>query len=139
MQEEIVRGDKKTRIKFFLLFIGTLIFLVSSFYYINYLFSHDNYESAQTLEQQLENLRTKRNIIAVPYLVIMGIISVLSGRTGWKVLRSGMFPAPGMKVPFDTKRKKGAYAKAVGILYLVFLPALYLFWTVFFFLISGEK
>jgi len=133
MQEEIVRGDKKTRIKFLLFFIGTLIFLVSSFYSINYFFSHDNYDSAQTLEQQLQNLHTKRNVIAVPYLVVMGIISVLSGRTGWKVLRSGMFPAPGMKVPFDTKRKKGAYAKAVGLLYLVFLPAIYLFWTVFLF------
>ena len=133
MQEEIVRGDKKTRIKFLLLFIGTLIFLVSSFYSINYFFSHNDYDPAQTLEQQLQNLHTKRNVIAVPYLVVMGIISVLSGRTGCKVLRSGMFPPPGMKVPFDTKRKKGAYAKAVGIIYLVFLPAIYLFWIVFLF------
>jgi hypothetical protein len=63
----------------------------------------------------------------------MWMISVLSGRTGWRVLRSGMFPAQGMKVPFDTKRKKGAYAKALGIFYLVFLPAITLFWTVFLF------
>lgn len=138
MQEEIVQGDKKTRIKFFLLLIGTLIFLVSSFCYINYYFSDNHYDPTRTLEQQLQSLRTKAKIIAVPYLVVMGIISVLSVRTGWKVLRSGMFPAPGMKVPFDTKRKKGAYAKAVGILYLVFLPAIHLFLAVFFFLlISG--
>jgi|GEM_PF-2585995 hypothetical protein len=135
IEEEIVRGDKKTRIKLLLLFVGCLMFSVSNIYFINYFFSYDNSDSIQKLKMQLESLHTIRYIVAVPSLVGMWMIALLTARIGWRVLRSGTFPAPGMKVAFDTKRKKGAYAKVVGVLYLVFLPAVSLFWTVFLFVL----
>jgi len=86
-EEEIVRGDKKTRIKWLLLFVGCLMVGVSSIYFSNHFFSYNNYESR---EVQLESLHRRRNIVAVP-LVIMWMGALVSARTGWRVLRSGTF------------------------------------------------
>lgn len=65
-----------------------------------------------------EQLPWMRVVIATCVAAVAGC-SYLCGRSGFRILRSGQFPAPGSSVLFRTRVRTGWWARANGVAWLL--------------------
>jgi len=135
MSQDIVRADKEFRKRFivFLILIA-IIFSVTILSVKSYL------DQLEELRRENPGLAGKKVMLLLKWWMGLGSLPILGLAVyqiilGRRILKSGRFPPPGMKVIRDTKIQTGAKAKKVAIslialssiviviiLFLVYLP-----------------
>lgn len=114
MNEEIVKGDKRTRTLFFLLVLLTPIWLAA-------------------ITIITEKIPIENDSASDRFLWLTGAVTILA--LGWaavflfsvgvRVYKAHCYPPPGMKVPFTMKLKRGRQANQMA--YLCFIASACLF------------
>ena len=135
MSQDIVRADKEFRKRFVLfLMLIVIVFVVTIVSMKSYL------DQMEQLRREDPGLAGKKVVLLLKWWMGLGSLPVLGLAVyqiilARRILKSGRFPPPGMKVIRDTKIQTGAKAKKVAIslialssiiiviiLFLVYLP-----------------
>lgn len=135
--EEIVYADKKERRWALVLFVaaailGAIFFKLTQSYF-------QGYDSLLQNDPKAATLRLVKflKLSGVLFAALVFPFSAYTLRIGVRILRSGRFPPPGMKVIRNTKIRKGRKAKIRGI--GIIAAAAVLFLTSFLVMVSGGR
>lgn len=117
MNQDIVPADKDLRRKFivFLIF-SVIVILLAAPYFNDYMQQIKQISSPDLALRKLMFLLKITLGFVFLILASLGIYSAIIAR---KVLKSGQFPPPGMKVVRDTTLRTGAQAKMAAIFLLI--------------------
>jgi uncharacterized protein YpmB len=119
MNQDIVRADKEFRKRFIIFLVIIVIVFVAT------ILSMKSYlDQIAQLTRENPDLAAKKVIFLLKWwmglgslpILGLGVYQILLAR---RVLKSGQFPPPGMKVVRDTKIKTGGRAKKVAISLIV--------------------
>jgi hypothetical protein len=119
MNQDIVRADKEFRKRFIIFLVIIVIVFVAT------ILSMKSYlDQIAQLTRENPDLAAKKVIFLLKWwmglgslpILGLGVYQILLAR---RVLKSGQFPPPGMKVVRDTKIKTGGKAKKVAISLIV--------------------
>ncbi len=131
MNQDIVPADKELRRKFMVFLIFSVIAVLFVAPYFN-----DYMNQIKQISKQNPDLAFRKSMLLLKItlgfvfliLVSIGIYSVVIAR---KVLKSGQYPPPGMRVIRDTRLRTGTQAKMAAIS-LIILSCVLVIFAVFF-------
>ena len=119
MDQDVVPADKELRKKFFIFILLVIIVAIITEHYIE-----DYLGQIEQLSPKDPGLAFKKSMFILKIalslvsllLLSMGVYSVLLAR---RVLKSGQYPPPGMRVIRDTRLRTGAQARRAGVSLIV--------------------
>lgn len=117
MKDEIVYADKKTRNKLIALSAFAFIWILFAQKLYTYFFTNET--SAKDPEILIAQISAQMSNFMLFQAILLSIVciptSIYMFWIGINTFKSGCYPPPGMKMAFDTRIKRGTYAKVASI------------------------